>query len=192
MKLNAIQPTRKTGKEIFHGSKSKRTLLDFWRWAYSDLIGNTDRGAIAEYIVAIACESDVKVRVSWDAYDLSLKNGLKIEVKSSAFLQTWKQKKYSTPIFNIPQTKAWNSIENTYDSSRKRQADVYVFALLAHLDKETINPLDTVQWEFYILSTKELNNISKNSKQISLKKLIEVGANKSNFEKLHDSILNSI
>lgn len=192
MELEAIEFTRKTGKEIFNGDKRKRTLLDFWRWAYSDLIGNTERGAIAEYIVAIACEIDDNIRVSWNTYDLSLKNGLKIEVKSSAYLQTWKQKKYSTPIFNIPQTKAWDYIENKYDPEKKRHADVYVFALLAHKDKKTINPLDTNQWEFYILSTQKINDRIKNSKQISLKKLIAIGAIKSTFEKLHQSILNSV
>jgi hypothetical protein len=192
MKLNAIEFTRKTGNEIFSGYKNKKTLLDFWQWAYSDLIGNTERGAIAEYIVAIACNIDDNIRVSWDSYDLLLKNGLKIEVKSSAYLQTWKQKKYSTPIFNIPKTKAWDFIENTYDTERKRQADLYVFALLAHLDKETINPLDTNQWEFYIISTININNQLKDSKQISLKRLIEIGAIKSTFERLHENILKTV
>ncbi len=30
------------------------TIKDFWQWAYSDLVGNTDRGTLAEYIVAKA------------------------------------------------------------------------------------------------------------------------------------------
>ncbi len=34
---------------------------------------------------------------------------------------------------------------------RKRQADVYVFALLSHRDKATLDPLNVAQWEFYIL-----------------------------------------
>ena len=190
MELNAIKFARKSGKEMFLGNRNKRTLLDFWQWAYSDLVGNTERGALAEYIVAIACDIDNNSRVSWDSYDLTLKNGLKVEVKSSAYLQTWKQKKYSIPIFNVPRTKAWNPIENTYDTERKRQAELYVFALLAHLDKESINPLNTNQWEFYILSTNKLNDQIKDSKQISLKKLIEIGAIKSTFEKLHENILN--
>lgn len=190
MKLKAIELTRKTGIESFLGSINKRTLLDFWQWAYSDIVGNTERGAIAEYIVANACKIDNNARVSWDSFDLSLKNGLKIEVKSSAFLQTWEQKKYSKPIFNIPKTLNWNSIDNSYGTESKRQADLYVFALLAHLDKETINPLNTNQWEFYILSTNHLNDQMKNSKQISLKRLIEIGAIKSTFEKLHENILN--
>ena len=105
-------------------------------------------------------------------------------------MQTWKQKKISTPIFNIPKTKAWDFIENTYDSERRRHADLYVFALLSHLDKKTINPLDTNQWEFYITSTSKINNQLKDSKQISLKRLNSIGAIKSNFENLYENILN--
>lgn len=110
-------------------------------------------------------------------------------MKSSAYLQTWKQKELSKPIFNIPKTKAWNYIENIFDNEKKRHADVYVFALLTHLDKKTLNPLDLNQWEFYIISTKDINSRIKDSKQITLKKLIEIGANKSTFEKLHEDII---
>ena len=34
----------------------------------------------------------------------------------------------------------------------KRHSDVYVFALLAHLDQRTINPMDVSQWRFYVLT----------------------------------------
>jgi hypothetical protein len=93
MNLDAIINTKKNGNEIIIGDNSKRTLLDFWWWAYSDLIDNTERGSIAEYLVAMACNLDNSVRISWDSYDLTMQGGIKIEVKSSAFLQSWKQKK---------------------------------------------------------------------------------------------------
>ncbi len=189
MELDAIKFTKKTGDEIFIGDKHNRTLLEFWKWAYSDLVGNTERGSIAEYLVAIACDIDETVRISWDTYDLTLKNGIKIEVKSSGYIQTWKQKRLSIPIFNISQTKAWDYTNNLFETEKKRHADLYVFALLAHLDKKTINPLDTSQWEFYILNTKTLNKEMKNTKQITLKRLIEIKAIKSTFKQLHDNIL---
>ena len=91
MKLPAIELTRKTGKEMILSNGHKRTLLDFWQWAYSDLVGNTERGALAEYIVAVACDADDNARISWASYDLNLANELKVEVKSSAYIQTWKQ-----------------------------------------------------------------------------------------------------
>lgn len=42
-----------TGNEEFtlHGSATGLTVQDFWRWAYSDLIDNTQRGVMAEFLV---------------------------------------------------------------------------------------------------------------------------------------------
>jgi hypothetical protein len=189
--LDAIINSKKTGNELVIGDRKYRTIVDFWKWAYSDLIGNTERGAVAEYLVAIACDTEDKVRISWDSYDIQLKNGLRIEVKSSAYLQTWKQKKLSSPVFNIPKTFNWDHINNEYGLEKKRQADIYVFALLAHLDKDSLNPLDTRQWEFYIINTDILNKQIEDSKQITLKKLIEINSIKCTFEELYERILES-
>lgn len=187
---SAIETTRKTGSEEILGLTSKNTLLNFWQWAYSDIIGNTERGCLAEYLVALACNIDQKVRVSWDSYDLELlPERIKIEVKSSAYLQTWKQKGYSKPSFGIPKTKAWDYIENLYHEESKRQADVYVFALLSHKQKETLNPLNTSQWEFYILRTEVIDHEMKDRKQISLEKVKELNALKSTFSELKDNII---
>lgn len=189
MTLEAIEIKRKTGLEEIISQGEKRNLVDFWQWAYSDIIGNTERGNFAEYLVALACGIDNKARISWDAYDLELENGTKIEVKSSAYLQSWKQKNYSKPIFNIPKTFAWDYRENIYDKEKKRQADVYVFALLAHKDKKSINPLDTSQWEFYALSTREIDKNVGESKQISLEKIVKLKAIKCSFADILESIL---
>lgn len=56
----------KTGAEPFYNNGAflpKRTLLDFWRWAASDLVGNALRGILAEYIVACALDVPQSVRV---------------------------------------------------------------------------------------------------------------------------------
>ena len=41
------------GNEPFtlHGSGTSIMLQDFWRWAYSDLLNNTLRGVLAEFLV---------------------------------------------------------------------------------------------------------------------------------------------
>jgi hypothetical protein len=95
-----------------------------------------------------------------------------------------KQKQFSKPSFNIGKTKAWDYIENTYEVESKRQADVYVFALLSHKDKKTLNPIDTSQWEFYVLSTKEIDEKLGDSKQVSLNTLIKINAIKCDFSRL--------
>lgn len=184
MELQAIEFQRKSGREEILETGKNLMLLDFWRWAYSDLVGNTDRGAIAEYLVAIACDIEDNPRISWNAYDLETNDGIKIEVKSSGYLQTWKQKDYSKPIFRIPKTKAWDYRENVYETDSKRQADVYVFALHAHKEKNTVNPLDARQWEFYILNSKVLDEKVGTSVNISLKKILELGGRKCAFEEI--------
>ena len=42
-----------TGNEEFtlRGESSGISLADFWRWAYSDLLNNTSRGVMAEFLV---------------------------------------------------------------------------------------------------------------------------------------------
>ena len=39
-----IEIERKSGKEKFVNMNKEISLNDFWSWAYSDLIGNTERG----------------------------------------------------------------------------------------------------------------------------------------------------
>ena len=50
----AISTQKKNGKEIFLNGGDGKTLYDFWAWAFSNLVGNTERGKLAESIVAMA------------------------------------------------------------------------------------------------------------------------------------------
>jgi len=191
MELDSIQFTKKSATEQIRNCGKIKTLLDYWQWAYSDLIGNTERGILAEYLVALACNIEDSVRISWDSFDLLVDNEIKVEVKSSSYLQSWKQKKFSKPVFGIAKTKAWDYVNNVYDNNSKRQADIYVFALLSHRDKKTLNPLDLKQWEFYILHTKTIDTKMENKKSISLDKILDYGATKCDFENLHGGIVDT-
>jgi len=188
MSLDSIQLKKKTGEEEITNPYKRSSLINFWQWAYSDLVSNTERGIYAEYLVALACNIDDKPRISWDTYDLELNNGVKMEVKSSAYLQSWQQKAFSKPIFRIQKTLAWDYREKADGNVKKRHADVYVFALLAHKEKQTIDPLDTNQWEFYVLHTHSINEKLGEAKQISLNELIKMGAFKCAFADLLDVI----
>lgn len=145
--LDQISIERKTGAEPLHnnGQKFPTTVLSFWQWSASDLINNAMRGRLAEYLVAFALGVADGVRVEWDAYDVTTSSGLKIEVKSAVYLQSWKQTRPSAITFSIRPTLGWNAETNTYGVERKRQADVYVFALLSHRDKTTLDPLNVAQ-----------------------------------------------
>jgi hypothetical protein len=54
--LGRLQVQRKSGGERFraNGTDIGPDLLDFWRWSASDLVNNTMRGVLAEYLVARA------------------------------------------------------------------------------------------------------------------------------------------
>lgn len=186
----AISTQKKTGKELFlnGGDGDNKALYDFWAWAFSDLVGNTERGKLAEYIVAMAIGAADGISGSWESYDLRTPDGIRIEVKTSAYLQSWEQKGLSRIRFGICPTHAWDSEENIYADSLQRQADVYVFCVLKHREQETLNPLDLNQWEFYTLSTEVLNRGANNQKTISLSRVVSLGASKSNFAGLSQAI----
>ena len=164
----------KTGHEelSIDGKPVGYSLLDFWRWSVSDLVSNVTRGRLAEFIVATALEIDLKkVRDEWSAYDGLTPEGIKVEVKSAAYVQSWNQGKPSTIMFSIRASRYWDSETNTQGEESKRHADVYVFCLLKHRDKNTINPLALEQWEFHVLSTKELDGYRRSKVSITLKSL---------------------
>ena len=135
-------------------------ILDYWSWAYSDIVGNTNRGALAEFIVARAIGSEPAVRNDWAAYDLETPSGIKVEVKSSAYLQSWHQTAVSAPSFSTRKAKEWSPETNEFGEERLRHSDVYVFCLLAYKgDKRLLDPLDLSQWEFYVVKTTEIDQI---------------------------------
>lgn len=196
--LDAIAPTKKTGNELFING-GQGTLLDYWAWAHSDTIGNAERGKIAEYLVTMAVNSSLGTRTEWDSYDVLTDDGVKVEVKSSGYIQTWIQKEYSKILFGIQPTYKWNEESNTFDSIKKRQADIYVFCVHKHKEQDTANPLDISQWDFFILSTRLLNEKIPNQKTISLNGIQKIGAIKSDFyglkcaiNKAYDRNLNPI
>lgn len=187
--LDELIQTRKTGKEQFLGSGQSQppTLLEFWQWSASDLVSNTTRGRLAEFIVAYALGLASGLRREWDAFDLKTKFGLKIEVKSCAYLQSWKQAKLSPITFRIPKTRAWDESENIRSEESVRQADIYVFAILAHEKKVTLNPLDLDQWHFYLIPTSILNERIGSQYSITLK-LLRTMTTQTRFEDLPKAV----
>jgi hypothetical protein len=169
--------TRKSGREKFKdGSKELDfDLLSFWQWSASDLLSNATRGIVAEYLVARALDADPNgVRDEWAAYDLTTKDGTKIEVKSAAYLQSWYQGKLSRISFVVPKTRAWDPLTNLLVEQSARQADVYVFAILAHQDKQTVQPLDVSQWVFYVLPTSVLDGRTRSQHSITMATLCKL------------------
>ena len=184
--LKELEITKRSGNEKFqYESKNLDfNLLSFWQWSSSDVVSNYTRGIFAEYMVgkALGCIKDDDVRDEGRAYDLDTQAGVRIEVKSAAYVQSWKQSRLSKISFNVPKTFGWDRETNKFDTEKKRQADVYVFALLFHKDKETVNPLDISQWEFFVLLTKVLDQRERSQHSITLPSLKKLTDSVSFFE----------
>lgn len=124
------------------------TVEDFWRFALSDLRVNLVRGWLAEFIVARALGVDM-VRVEWDAYDV-LWGDVRVEVKSSAYLQARTQARPSRPSFDRLRGRLLRE-DGAYELEPTFNADVYVFALHTTDSHDQYDRLNLNAWEFYVL-----------------------------------------
>lgn len=145
------------------------TVQEFWRWAFSDLKMNDIRGIFAEWLVAKLLDIPLNVRDSWADHDLE-KDGVKIEVKSSGYLQSWKQKKPSKIVFSGLKGRVYDYETNTYAPEATYNADVYIFCVQTEKNPEKWNALDLEQWEFYLLYKEDLEKL--NQKTISLERVM--------------------
>ena len=171
--LKEIKASTKTGKESLtnNGENINYNLLDFWRWSVSDILSNATRGRFAEFVVGTAVGLNPKnLRDEWDAYDLRTDDGIKIEVKSAAYIQSWSQKRFSAISFSIKPARYWDA-ETNITSELTRHADLYVFCHLKHKDQNTIEPLKMEQWDFYVLPTCRLDNYERSQSSITINSL---------------------
>ena len=186
-----LKVKRRTGDEQFYqnGNLLNLSLINFWQWSVSDLVSNATRGILAEYIVAYALGLTEGVRTEWDAFDLLTKDGIKIEVKSAAYLQTWYHKKLSAITFSIRPTRLWNASTNELATELKRQADIYVFCVLNHKEKDSLlDPLNLEQWEFYFLRASVLDEKIIKQKTIGLASLRKLNPLIAKYEEIAESI----
>jgi hypothetical protein len=188
--LPEYKPQRKKGDEriIIDGAATGPTVTEFWQWSCSNLLGNAFRGIFAEYLVANALNMTRDIRQEWDAVDLRLENGIRIEVKSAAYLQSWTQKNLSKITFGIRKTKGWDADTNETSLEKCRQSDLYVFCLLAHQDKQSVDPLDMSQWEFFVIRTSDLNSQLSSQQTISLKQLKKLPVQACSYSQLASTI----
>ena len=186
--LGQIIPQRRTGDEPLPAGA---TLLHFWQWMGSDLMSNTLRGALGEYLVALAVgAADARdgVQEEWAPYDVQSPDGIKIEVKTSAYIQTWYQSKLYPPRFDIAIKTAWVAATNSWTAEKKRWSDVYVFCLHHHQDQSTVNPLDLAQWTFYVLPAATLDRAVGSQQSIGISTLLRIGAQTVNYDGLRPAI----
>ncbi|MDC0833536.1 hypothetical protein POG22_11045 [Geitlerinema sp. CS-897] len=119
--------------------------MDFWQWSSSNLLENTIRGVLAEFIVASALDVKTPVRVELDDRDVEFE-GFKIEVKSAAYVQAWEQEKLSNIKFSIqPKYLDTTRLKSGGQNIAQRRADLYVFCVFCETDFDRLDPLDVSQ-----------------------------------------------
>ena len=180
---------RKSGDELFQENAVPVgiKLFDFWQWSSSDLLCNALRGRLAEFLVASALGVAIGTRIEWDAIDVISLSGVKVEVKSSAYLQSWKGKP-SRITFDIQHKRVWDWDTNSRAANLTRTADVYVFCLLDHQDPESIDPMNLNQWRFFVLATEELEAKLGQQKTLSLTTLKSLKAREVKYSDLAKAV----
>ena len=124
----------------------------------------------AEFLVAAALGVLNEPRIGWDAVDLRYE-GKKIEVKSSAYVQSWEQRRLSRPDFDIKERLSWDAATNTYEVDPGRAADCYVFCLYTETDRSRANVLDIGKWQFYVLSAERINQELGRQQRVALSRI---------------------
>lgn len=179
------------------------SVLDFWQWAYSNLIHNVSRGTFAEFIVKSALEQNnipgnCENKTGFEPYDLDgpiipfLNRASRIEVKSAAFVQQWDIKHPDRTSFGIAPAKLPDETgDYPQFAEKQRNNDLYVFTLYTAKDRRR-NILDLSWWQFFVLPTFLINNDPKLNiqKTISLSKVKELCTCLS-FNDLYPAIISS-
>jgi hypothetical protein len=145
-------------------------VLDFWRWAFGNLMEDTLKGLFAEWLVGrlIGLELDLGGRQGGANSDLIMRCGTRVEVKSAAYWQSWKLyteaglpiarelieprhlARLSKPLqFQVRRTR--DSVDRSGTDSLL-WSDLYVFAAQFETDPTRWNVLDLAQWRFYCLT----------------------------------------
>lgn len=155
------------GSERFIGLDA--TVADFWRWAFSDLRDNTTRGVLAEFLVAKAVGDKRTLRVGWDNFDVRAPvgpgrpNGTTIEVKCSAYLQSWAQKRLSDLMFGRLSGREFDWTLGEYSVDERVRADVFVFAVQTQRDPAAYDMLDISHWEFWVAGADTIRGLAGKS-----------------------------
>lgn len=155
----------------------------FKSWWVQDLMDNTTRGGVGEYLVAKALGADKSYE--WAPYDLETAEGLRIEVKTSGLRQSWHEEGSpdSEISWDISPKLAWNREQNIRGEVRIRSADLYVFCL--HKGEE---PRNLNEWAFLVLRTQVLNSKLPDQKTIRRRPLKKLGAVEIGFSGLRQAV----
>jgi hypothetical protein len=157
------------------------SLLDFWHWAFRDLCDDDIKGIFAEWMILKLLDLPGIRRISWANNDLVTTTGVTIEVKATAYWQSWKLLDAYGRILETPArpmsseetigfgglTANDSEATNQADKARTYKSELYFFAFQNEKNPDVWNAMDLRQWEFYALRKSELTG----ARSIKLKTL---------------------
>jgi hypothetical protein len=173
-------------KLINDGAYLPYTMLNFWQWCMSNVKFSMTRGTLAEFIVKCALDKGgyatrSEIGTGIEEYDLdgpiipSTGKFSRIEVKSSAFLNSETNHISERSSFNIAPAKVLEDNDYKRGAPQQRNNDIYVFTLYTATNNRC-NILDLSWWEFFVLPTYKIEADERLKKQrtISLKVVREL------------------
>lgn len=123
-----------------------------------------------------------------DAYDLLSPDGIRVEVKSSAYIQAWESEHPARISFRIAPAKSLDASGNySANSQYRRHSDAYVFCVWTAMSREQ-NILDLSLWDFYVIATKTLDQKVPNQKTITFQSLLSLHPRKVDYFGLYEAI----
>jgi hypothetical protein len=167
-------------------SGKTRTALDFWKWAYSDLMQNITRGYVAQYIVAWSLGIDGRPNEPWLPFDLLAPNGKRIEVKSTAKVQAWESER-TIPKFSLGPTLYWTSGGRSKEATWN--ADIYVLCYFHGTERNSEKIMDLDLWKFWVFKKESVLELLHGTKSIAVRALEKSGHKPGTAFQIRNAIL---
>lgn len=176
----------KNKKFTFNNTELDFGILDLWESKYSNIFNMQE--VIAEYLVEKALGIDKAQNTDyWTLYDILYRN-YRIEIKQTSYYHPWNEDGKISNIRRFGITKANSNYEfEDLPNKYARQNDIYIFCLNTGETKETSNPMNIDNWEFYIVPTEIINDICGDNKTIILNKVRDL-AKRVTYDKIKETI----
>jgi hypothetical protein len=133
-----------------------------------NLMDNTNRGTVAEVLVASALGG--VVTDTWGDWDVTLDGGIRVEVKATGLVQAWPQTRPSTPSWGVGRSEGWVLVDGFYeiDPILERRSDFYVFGV-----HDGVRPDRSSEWRFYVVATQSIDDLLSDQKSITESSLVD-------------------
>ncbi len=188
---------RLTGHERLYGSRAApgdAMILDFWRWAFSNLQMGSVRNVFAEWMVAKLLGLRLNVRDIWSECDLVAPNGVRIEVMAEAYLRARPQDgPLSQIVFSGLQKPKWSgqAQQDAFGGGVSR-ADLYVFCVQTEKDPERWDALDLAQWRFYTVTGPEIEQLGQQRLSLETLRKLCAGMRAGAFRVVAGQLINAL